>query len=202
MDISRISRWRSLPRGQTLVRRGEDAFGFFLVASGSVSLRTSEDRVLALVLPGDTFAEGTLVAHRHYPVEARAEKDSRVIVIDRRGFLEIMGRRPELSFRVMEAMGRRMRALTEKWTGHRPSGTEERLFRWLLDALPAASGSPVKSVRVPATKRLLAAELGITPETLSRCLARLRDRGKIRIRGREVEILEGSGLRRRPGPES
>lgn len=196
LDVARASRARSLSPGQALVRKGEPAYGFFLVVSGSVSLRTAEDRVLAMVLPGETFAEGTLVAHRHYPVDARAEKESRIVVIDRRRFLEIMGRRPDLALRVMEAMGRRMRCLTEKWSRQRSRGSENLVIQWLLARITDRSAIGAQVIRVPATKKLLAAELGITPETLSRCLAHLRDRELVRIRGRSVEVLDLVGLRR------
>lgn len=196
LEIARISRPRSLVRGQVLVQRGEAPFGFFLVASGSLSLRTAEDRVLALVQPGETFAEGTLVAHRHYPVEARAEQDGRVLIIDRGGFLALMKRHPALSHRVMDAMGRRMRILAEKWSGTRTADSESRVLQWLLAGARKAGGSGAPVVRLPATKKLLAAELGIAPETLSRCLARLRDRGQVRVRGREVTLLDQAVLRR------
>jgi CRP-like cAMP-binding protein len=48
----------------------------------------------------------------------------------------------------------------------------------------------VLQVELPLPKKDLASELSITPETLSRLLARWRDRSLIRVEGRTVALLD------------
>jgi len=45
-------------------------------------------------------------------------------------------------------------------------------------------------VELPVAKKELAAELSITPETLSRLLHRWRERGWIRVDGRTLALLD------------
>ncbi|HOF19186.1 MAG TPA: helix-turn-helix domain-containing protein, partial [Phycisphaerae bacterium] len=47
-----------------------------------------------------------------------------------------------------------------------------------------------------AAKRSLAAQLGTTPETLSRSLAKFRAAGMIRVKGAQVTILDADALGR------
>jgi len=44
-------------------------------------------------------------------------------------------------------------------------------------------------------KRLVASRLSIKPETLSRILARLRERGLVQIDGEHITLLDEPGLR-------
>ncbi len=68
-----------------------------------------------------------------------------------------------------------------------------RLATYLL-RLPAREVSGELCVTLPLAKKELAAELSITPETLSRLLARWRDRGLVRVEGRTLVLLDGRTL--------
>ena len=54
-------------------------------------------------------------------------------------------------------------------------------------------GCPLDPCSVP--KRLVASRLSIKPETLSRILARLRERGLVQIDGEHITLLDEPGLR-------
>ncbi len=72
---------------------------------------------------------------------------------------------------------------------------EARCAEWLLRH---AEPSPVVgtcTVRLQQRKRLIAAQLGIAPETLSRVLRHLRERSLISGSGRVVQLVDMSGLR-------
>jgi DNA-binding Lrp family transcriptional regulator len=49
-------------------------------------------------------------------------------------------------------------------------------------------------VRLTAPKQVIASRLGMKPETLSRILARLTERGLIENRGEEIRLLDLSAL--------
>ncbi|MCZ4311835.1 Crp/Fnr family transcriptional regulator [Comamonadaceae bacterium G21597-S1] len=71
---------------------------------------------------------------------------------------------------------------------------EARCAEWLLrHAQTSAQGSV--AVMLQQRKRLIAAQLGIAPETLSRVLRHLRERSLISGSGRVVNLVDPSGLR-------
>jgi len=71
---------------------------------------------------------------------------------------------------------------------------EARCAEWLLrHAQTSAQGS--LAVMLQQRKRLIAAQLGIAPETLSRVLRHLRERSLISGTGRVVNLVDPGGLR-------
>ena len=66
---------------------------------------------------------------------------------------------------------------------------EARYIHWLLRHSPDPEGDTPAEIRLEHPKRIVAAELNITSETLSRTLARLREKQLIRMIGRTILIL-------------
>jgi CRP/FNR family transcriptional regulator len=64
---------------------------------------------------------------------------------------------------------------------------ETRLLNWLVKRSLAGEGA---TIQLKGTKRVLAAELGTSSETLSRTLGRLRDRRLISVSGRAIAIRD------------
>ena len=48
---------------------------------------------------------------------------------------------------------------------------------------------------LPVAKNVLASQIGVTSETLSRTFARLRKEGVIRVAGSRIYVLDGARLR-------
>jgi CRP-like cAMP-binding protein len=71
---------------------------------------------------------------------------------------------------------------------------EARCAEWLL-AHAEATDKGACSVKLQLRKRLIAAQLGIAPETLSRVLRHLRERSLISGSGRIVQLVDLGGLR-------
>jgi CRP/FNR family transcriptional regulator len=203
-EMARMSRLRRLHKDQVLFRQDQDSFGIFIVDHGAVSLHREggccRDRILCVFGPGDSLAEGTLSPASNYPATATAMVPSRVLILDRVRFLDALPRHPPLAMRLLESMNRRMRFLVCKLESLQAMDAECRLAQWLC--LRHSCQGQAGQVRPAGTKQQLAAELGITPETLSRSLGRLRERKLIRIEGRRIAILDREGLERAARPQN
>jgi len=70
-----------------------------------------------------------------------------------------------------------------------------RLVSYILRQLPAGRAREPRVVRLTIPKRWLAAQLAMTPETLSRLLARLREEGVINIDRQRLIVLDEQKLR-------
>jgi CRP-like cAMP-binding protein len=85
------------------------------------------------------------------------------------------------------------RQQTELAVSRLSKDAEARCAEWLLNHAQR-SDSGVCSVQLQQRKRLIAAQLGIAPETLSRVLRTLRERSLISGSGRTVHLVDPSAL--------
>jgi len=100
----------------------------------------------------------------------------------------------QLTLTVLVDMSRSYRRQTELAVSRLAKDAEARCAEWLLShAEPNDKG--VSAVRLQQRKRLIAAQLGIAPETLSRVLRHLRERSLISGSGRVVQLVDPGGLR-------
>ena len=68
------------------------------------------------------------------------------------------------------------------------------LAEWLLRHAEVGPQGGL-AVMLQQRKRMLAAQLGIAPETLSRVLRQLRERSLISVSGRVLSLVDPAGLR-------
>ena len=73
---------------------------------------------------------------------------------------------------------------------------ETRLANWLLKQCPRPVGAAQVEIKLDRTKRVLAAEMGPTSETLSRTLAKFRDQKFLRIKGNTLVVTRPRELQK------
>jgi CRP/FNR family transcriptional regulator len=73
---------------------------------------------------------------------------------------------------------------------------ETRFLHWLLRRCPPGKAGEVK-VQLESTKRVLAAELGTSSETLSRTFARLRADRLLRVDGKVLVVASAEDVQAR-----
>ncbi|MCK9590298.1 MAG: Crp/Fnr family transcriptional regulator [Terrimicrobiaceae bacterium] len=196
--LAEIAVARRFPRGEIILRQGSPSAGFYVIRSGAVNVhRLSPDgteRVIRLFRAGESFAEASLLPGGVYPASARAVVDCRLLLIPKALFLALLKRDADFGLRMIVALSMRCHALIASIESLRGESMQARILRWLLSRCPAA-GSPVSyTIHLATTKAVLAAELGMRQETLSRHLANLRESGDLAVRGREIVVLNRSRL--------
>lgn len=190
---------RSLQKGEVLFREGEKAEGFYVMQSGSVSIyrltADGREQIICVFQPPESFAEVTLATVESYPANAVALEPSQVIVVNKNRFRDLIRRQPELSLHMLGSMAVHLKHLVQSLQDIKGRQIEHRLADWLLHQAPGgAVGCPV-AFDLPVTKKVLAGQLGVTSETLSRTLARFRTEGLIVVDGAHVQIINSAGLR-------
>ena len=73
---------------------------------------------------------------------------------------------------------------------------ETRLANWLLKQCPRPISTHPVEIKLDRTKRVLAAEMGTTSETLSRTLAKFRNQKFLRVKGNTVVVMKPHELQR------
>jgi CRP-like cAMP-binding protein len=127
-------------------------------------------------------------------VDAVAETDVLLRRVPVHEFRAILSDRRSSAHAVLLDIARAHCQQTELTVSRMAKDAEARCAEWLLrHAQPGDKGEC--SVRLLQRKRLIAAQLGIAPETLSRVLRHLRERSLISGSGRVVNLVDPSGLR-------
>jgi CRP-like cAMP-binding protein len=186
--------------GSLLFLQGDSARFFYVVLAGWVKLYRStadgNESVIAVLPPGDSFAEAAAFEEGTYPVSAAIVEDARLLVIPAPPFVEKVLGDGRLVVKMMASMSRRLRQLVMQVEDLSLRSSVERLAAYLTTLSNATEGAT--TVRLPFDKALIASQLGMQPETLSRSLARLRTMG-IAAEGNRVEISDIAILHRLAG---
>jgi CRP/FNR family transcriptional regulator len=119
---------------------------------------------------------------------------SQVVLIQKKGFIDLLGRKPELAVRMLAIMSMRLRMLLMQMEDLTVKDVDCRLAGWLLRRCPDAADTEPHAVHLTFSKKVLAAELGTVSETLSRTLGHLRDEGLVKVEGRSITVLSPAGL--------
>jgi len=195
--LARRARLQRAARGSCIMRRGESAAGLFTVARGAVKIALrgpdGAERVLAFVEPGGTFGESAALLGAAAAADAFALTDSLLAVIAPRPLAALM-RDARFARGMAQLLARRLLRLMGEVEASALHAADERLAAYLLSLGKPAAGSEPWTARLPATKTLVAARLGIKKETLSRLFRELAGQGLISVARRDITLLDREGL--------
>ena len=174
---------RSLAAEAMLFLEDEPCTGFYVLVEGAIQLTRSAPNpgahpTLAVITPVASFAEAAMFGGEAFPATATALKPSRVFHFPKKPFLAAMREDPDLALAIIHAQAVWLRKLTHKVEQLSGSDSLERLRNWIDEMVPRGG-----SLVLPVTKKTLAAQLGMTPETLSRSLRTLQDQGRVKVTG-------------------
>jgi CRP/FNR family transcriptional regulator, dissimilatory nitrate respiration regulator len=194
LESARVLR---LERGQILFTRGDPAQGFYLVLEGTIKLYLlspeGEEKVVEVMQPGQTFAEAVMFMEQEaYPVNAAALTNLRLAAFSNAVFIQLLRESPGLALRMLATLSRRLHGLLHQIDELALQDATHRLVAYLL-MLPREVED---TIALDLPKQVIAARLAITPETLSRTLAVLRERRLLAVEGDRILLLDPEGLHR------
>ena len=187
-----------MPAGSLLLRRGRMPDTVLYVASGRVALGVLEGETLGHQLgeiQGPFWLDATAaVLGLPSLVDVVAETDLVLRRVPLACFRQSLQAMPEAARTVLHDVAMAHRCQIDIAVSRSAKDAEARCAEWLLrHAKPGEQG--VLAVPLEQRKRLIAAQLGIAPETLSRVLRHLRERSLISGTGRVLNVLDPGGLR-------
>ncbi|HMP84344.1 MAG TPA: Crp/Fnr family transcriptional regulator [Verrucomicrobiota bacterium] len=197
-SVAEFTAIKSLEKGEYLFRENEPALGFYIVQRGAINVHrvsaAGKEQVIHIFRSGASFAEAALAMSTGYPADARAVETSQVLLVRKDGFVSLLRKRPELALRMLAAMSSHLRVLVGQLEDLTLKDVETRLANWLVKRCPDPDNERPAVVRLPATKRVLAAELGTVSETFSRTLAKFRQQKLVKVDGKSITVLSPARL--------
>jgi len=199
-SVARLATDRKVPAGQTVVRDGDPADGFYVVLDGKVKVYKlapdGRQQILHVFGPGQAFGEAAMFAGETFPAFAETLAESRLAFFPRDRFLKGLGENPALAFGLIASLARLCRQLTGLIEQIALTDVAGRLARYLTD-LARRKGVPLEkgqTVRLDIPKGELARQIGTAPETLSRGLARLAAADLIAVDGKVITFRKAAKL--------
>jgi CRP-like cAMP-binding protein len=184
-------------RGDYVVRRGQACEGFYIVVSGQLQLLLEDEagaaRLLAVMEAGRGFGAEPLFMPMPFATCARAAEETVLLLLPRAAVLTALQGRPDLPERLLQHVDSCLQRFVTDICAQSQRGADSRVAEYLLD-LSAKEGAA--SYRLPLSKRIIAARLGLAPETLSRSLRQLKESGLVQVAGYRVDVLDSAGLAR------
>ena len=191
---------RPFSPSEILFSEGEPCKGLYIVVSGRVRIfkmsPNGREQVLTVEGPGASVAELPVFDGGNYPASGSAIERTEVLFISRADLRAICLEKPEVSLKMLEVVGKRLRRLVGIIEELSFATVRHRLISWLLRQANA-EGRPGERGTVfslNASHQELAAQIGTVRELVSRNLARLQAQSFIDVNGREITVLDREGL--------
>jgi CRP-like cAMP-binding protein len=188
----------SLEAGHRVFSRGQTADCVHYLLQGRVGLglyqgEQSPHRLSKVQAPGWVDLSAA-VLEQPMSYDAVAETPLVVKQVPVQAFQTWLGQQTVATRDLIRDLALGQRQMAELSVSRLAMDAQARCAEWLLDhAQPIDRES--MAVQFTQRKRQIAEQLGIAPETLSRVLRDLRERGFIRGRGRVLDVVDPTGLR-------
>lgn len=197
LDASEL---RTLASREWLFRQQTPAEWLHIVISGATRLVrvTGVGRMATIrcVERGGTLGELSMVSSAGvYLYSSQALLPTRLLSIPAPLCRDIMNRQPACRAEFMSRLALELTDRLEDLAQLTQGDAMSRLVGYVLRELPSRRSRTPRVIRLTIPKRWLAAQLSMSPETLSRLLAKLRDTGVIDINQQRLTVLDEQKLR-------
>jgi len=183
---------------QTVFEQGDPAHGWFWLCEGRIRLTrrtpTGQRQILRDLCSEQIFGIEALNQELVYDQSAVAIEESRLVSIPTHGLPVEILREPRLMTAISSSIICHTEDLRQRLKAVLAKETRTRLVSTLVGLSRKISTISDESYEVSVTNDELAAMVGTTPQTVSRCLAQLQDRGFIERRRGAIEVRHWNAL--------
>lgn len=188
------------PKGGILFNKGEKPDGFFVVVEGRVKISfisgDGKEYIAEIFGPGQSFGEAVMFLDKPYPVCAQALKDTNLLYVSKEVMLSCIEQNSGFSRRIIAGLCTRLIDRIQALEYLTVYSSAQRVVGYLLREIECAeTKNGEANLLLSVNKAMIAAQLNLTPETLSRVLHKLVDEGLVGVDGKKIHIRNIQKLR-------
>lgn len=195
-EIKKIAVNRHYSKGETIFSEGDPGDGFYVIAEGLVKIykvsSEGKEQILHIFGIGEPFGEVPVFTGQPFPANAESIAKSRLLFFPRADFVELITENPFLALNMLAVLSMRLRQFTVQIENLSLKEVPGRLASYLI--FLAEEQGKENSISLSISKNQLASLLGTIPETLSRIFSKMTDMKLIKVEGRNIRLLDRSGL--------
>ena len=181
---------------ELIMRQADPATAFFIVIDGWVKLYrnnlSGDETVIEIMTKGQSFAETVAFTGNRYLATAEAVSEARVARIPADHIVRCIRQSPDIALAMVASISQHMHHLVQQVEQLKAQSGVQRVAEFLASLSLAERGRC--ALALPYDKLLIAGQLGLKPESLSRAFARLRTIGVI-VDASHVEVKDVAKLR-------
>ena len=197
--IGLVFQHKRLAMGDRLYRAGDAFSHLYFVKTGAfksvMMLHDGREQITGFHLAGDSLGIDAIGASAH-PSEAVALEDAWVCAVPYQGLMQLSRRAEPVQSYVQSLLSRELVRDQGVMVLLGRMQAEERVAAFLLSLAQRfkARGLSPDEFILPMVREDIGNYLGLTLETVSRCLSRLKRAGLIEVNNRQLHILDHAGL--------
>jgi CRP/FNR family cyclic AMP-dependent transcriptional regulator len=189
---------RKVKRGTSLFRKGDQGTNLYVVCAGAVRVSApseqGKDAIFNLIVPGEIFGEIAFLDGGPRTADAVMIEPGELMVIERRDFLPLLQRYPELALRLLEILCGRLRHTSQQLEDIVFLGLGPRLAKALLYLYEHSFSKPGQKLTV--TQRDISQLVGISRESTNKQLRNWERRKWLKLERGGLTILAPNELRK------
>jgi CRP-like cAMP-binding protein len=184
-------------KDEYLFWEGEPAEWLVFVAEGQVKMikhsESGRETILATFGPGQIVGEVGVLVGEVYPATAQALESASTLSIRRDEYIEMVRRKPELAWALIQELGRRLQGAHEAIRSLAVEKVERRVARVVLRMANTAGerlDDGTVRISVPLSRQDIADMAGTVIETAIRALSKFQKQGLIETREGYIVLLQ------------
>lgn len=199
IEVAMITHPQDMKRGEMVYMAGDLGGKLYVLHEGRVKISrinaSGKEQVIRTLGPGEFMGELSLFGATPQSDNAEVMEHTVMCVIDGSELKEIMMRYPQIGFKVMDVLSRRLQMAETLLEAISLDTVEQRIARALLTLSQGKD-----DFDLIMSKGELASQIGMSQESLSRKLTSMQEDGIIALKGRrkiiirDREALEGISL--------
>ncbi len=202
-DVSIVSqilkRQQQVPKGEGLFRAGQPFHAAYAVKSGTFMsyrlLEDGEEQVLAFHLPGELIGIDA-IREKHYSYSARALESGSICELYFNDLVKLGKGYTNAQDSLIRLMGGQISQAQRQSILAARQAADERVAAFLLNLAERYNKRDFCAVklRLAMSRQQIASYLGVAVETVSRSLKRFQSVGLLGVSGKQIDLLDKSGL--------
>ncbi len=193
--LSKVTHLDRLEKGEIVYLPGDQAERIFILKQGRVRISRlspeGKQLTLAILEPGTLFGEMALLEEPAYENIAEALDETWLCWIQKADFLSFMHKHPQINYRIMKLVGRRMCQIESRLEDLVFLSVEQRLLK-LIHSLADEYGQNTAQgtlIGIKLTHEEMGQMINATRPTVSELLQKMQSQNKIRIVKRQILVL-------------
>jgi len=182
---------------EPLVRQGTPATSFFIIIDGWVKLYrvtvSGDEAVIQILTMGDSFGEASAFTGTTFLVSAEAVSEARAVRVPADHVVRCIRANPDIALMMIASTLQHMHYLVQEVEQLKAQSGVQRVAEFLVSLSPVDHGPC--DIALPYDKVVIAARLGLKPESLSRVFGKLKSLG-VEVHATHVAICDVARLQR------